>query len=804
MFIKLHISLFLSLLLAYCALFLCLGPLTAAPARAADTLPGIASPYTRITPDSPNKTLHDEILRGIAPEASHLPPTWQRHYQELRSISDDISLLRTQLAPLLEELRHRFLQAQPHVVFLLLDLNPVNMEAHANNLITYHLEDWQWYLTDSLQSVSTIHKTLTIYSTVLHEIGEVLTKPRRTDTAANAALLDLLPELRQAHAQLTAEVALVQNSIDPWLQSALTMMENMRAARQNIHSEQPRLWLQYYIHPLRIITPRLERVLPELRAMGELMWQWETFPRPSLLVALVGVFVLGGMTMLFRALKEHCSEPPAADAPVWRHLGTLLHSQSPAHKTALAIGATCATNLWLDDAVWIHVHMPFLGTQSCLLLFCLCVWARTDKDDPPLTILGAPTIISYLLLENNAQALWMQGGMLILLGSCIVVACLQKQRSGFYHLWLAGMALCFLMTFVGFARVATVILGSLIFGRTAFVVLWKIVQNKALYQQPLQLCLILPLLLAWLYALSDIMGLTYTGLESLMGYMQAQVQQAYGVDLSLSDLLMLLALGLGLLAVAGLSRQTLQTMASRRNLLDVSAVPVIHAVFNSLLWMLFTLFALGFLGMDMRSLAFIGGALTVGIGLGLQSIISNFFSGLVIIFGRVVRGGDHIEVGTVRGRVQSVNMRATVIETENGAVLLVPNNEMLNSRLLNWTRHNRHTRESITVAVPQTIDLNKAMLLMEAVAAEQEQILSRPAPQTLLIKTEEGSAHLVLRVWVKDVDKRSSTLSALYTAVLHAFSREGIPLSTPSLQVQMQQNEDTPLPIPLAQEPRME
>lgn len=141
------------------------------------------------------------------------------------------------------------------------------------------------------------------------------------------------------------------------------------------------------------------------------------------------------------------------------------------------------------------------------------------------------------------------------------------------------------------------------------------------------------------------------------------------------------------------------------------------------------------------------------------------------------------EVGAVRGRVHSVNMRATVVETVEGATLLVPNMEMLNSRLTNWTRNNRHVREDVKIRLAQKNDIQAAMRLMEKVAAHQNGILPDPAPTALLLKSDEGVADIALQVWVEDVDSKRACLSSLHNELFRALSREGVSLAGPALDV---------------------
>ena len=105
------------------------------------------------------------------------------------------------------------------------------------------------------------------------------------------------------------------------------------------------------------------------------------------------------------------------------------------------------------------------------------------------------------------------------------------------------------------------------------------------------------------------------------------------------------------------------------------------------------------LGFSLTSIAVVAGGLSVGIGFGLQNIINNFVSGLLVIFGQTLREGDVIDVGGVNGIVRRINIRSTQVETFDNAVIFVPNAEFLSGKLTNWTRNGRMVRQEVAVGV---------------------------------------------------------------------------------------------------------
>lgn len=105
------------------------------------------------------------------------------------------------------------------------------------------------------------------------------------------------------------------------------------------------------------------------------------------------------------------------------------------------------------------------------------------------------------------------------------------------------------------------------------------------------------------------------------------------------------------------------------------------------LWTLFALFTLKALGFGLENLAVIAGGLSVGIGFGMQTIVNNFLSGLILIFSRTLHEGDVIDVGNLQGVVRKISVRATTVETFDNAIIFVPNSEFVSNRLINWTRN---------------------------------------------------------------------------------------------------------------------
>ena len=158
------------------------------------------------------------------------------------------------------------------------------------------------------------------------------------------------------------------------------------------------------------------------------------------------------------------------------------------------------------------------------------------------------------------------------------------------------------------------------------------------------------------------------------------------------------------------------------------------------------LLALAFLGVNFTNITIIGGALGVGIGFGLQTIVNNFVSGLILLFERPVRVGDYVEVGGLWVEIKKIGLRATVVETFDRADMIVPNSDFISNQVTNWTRTNRIIRLRIPVGVAYGSDVPLVMKILPSVLKTTLLLLSTPKPQVLFRGFGESSLDFEVRV----------------------------------------------------------
>jgi potassium efflux system protein len=184
--------------------------------------------------------------------------------------------------------------------------------------------------------------------------------------------------------------------------------------------------------------------------------------------------------------------------------------------------------------------------------------------------------------------------------------------------------------------------------------------------------------------------------------------------------------------------------------------------------------ALSGLGFDLQKIALIAGALSVGIGFGLQSIVSNFVSGLILLTERPIRVGDSIVVKGEEGWVRRVRVRATEIETFDRASVIIPNSEFITGVVKNWTRANRLGRIVVKVGVSYETDPDRVRDILTDIANAHPQIVQTPPPAAYLVAFGETSLEFELRCVVAEVEKGLSVRSELHYAIIQKFREAGI------------------------------
>jgi small-conductance mechanosensitive channel len=204
------------------------------------------------------------------------------------------------------------------------------------------------------------------------------------------------------------------------------------------------------------------------------------------------------------------------------------------------------------------------------------------------------------------------------------------------------------------------------------------------------------------------------------------------------------------------------------------------------------LVALSALGFELKNVTIIGGALGVGIGFGMQAIVNNFVSGLILLFERPIKVGDVIQLSDgQQGRVLNLGLRATTVQTFDRAEIVVPNGDLIANQVTNWTLGDRVMRLAVPVGVAYGSDVEKVMRVLMDVATDNEQVLREPKPVVLFLNFGASSLDFELRVWIADFNDRRFIQSAIVSEIDRRFRMENIEIPFPQRDLHLRSVDET-------------
>ena len=240
----------------------------------------------------------------------------------------------------------------------------------------------------------------------------------------------------------------------------------------------------------------------------------------------------------------------------------------------------------------------------------------------------------------------------------------------------------------------------------------------------------------------------------------------------LTGLLSIVVTLIGALWLGAAVEERLMRMTS----VDRNLRAILSRVLRALLVLLAVLIALSLVGIDLTVLSLFGGALGVGLGLGLQRIASNYVSGFIILFDRSLRIGDRITVDRYQGTVTQINTRYTVVRGADGAEAIVPNEMLVSQPVTNHSVADRPARCAVKAAIAYDADLSRALRLMEEAARENERVLRTPAPAAVMLGFSADGLDLEVgfALVAGSDDERLATISLVAQGVVTRFRGAGI------------------------------
>jgi small-conductance mechanosensitive channel len=234
--------------------------------------------------------------------------------------------------------------------------------------------------------------------------------------------------------------------------------------------------------------------------------------------------------------------------------------------------------------------------------------------------------------------------------------------------------------------------------------------------------------------------------------------------------------------------QLVESRLQRVTNMDASLRLALIKTVRTLLLILAVLFALPAVGIDLTVLSVFGGALGVGLGLGLQKIASNYVSGFIILLDRSIRPGDMITVGTSYGEVSQLNTRYTLLRSLDGTEIIIPNENLLTSTVINHSFTKRDVRIKLPIQISYESDVEHVREILKTIALDHPRVLKTEGytPVVLLTEFAASGINLELGIWIDDPEDGQGNLrSELNLAIWQAFQREGISIPYPRSDIHL-------------------
>jgi len=240
----------------------------------------------------------------------------------------------------------------------------------------------------------------------------------------------------------------------------------------------------------------------------------------------------------------------------------------------------------------------------------------------------------------------------------------------------------------------------------------------------------------------------FSGLQRILDYPLVKLGKTEFTPLSLANILMWLVL---VLVLGYLLRAMVVQRVLKHSRLDASLQYAIGKFVGYLFVGLGFYIALQVNGVDLSSLAVLAGAIGVGIGFGLQNVVHNFISGLIILAERPIALGDRVEVGDVAGQVSRISLRSTTVVTNDNISIIVPNSNFISDNVTNWSYGDPKVRIRLPVGVAYGSDVEKLRTVLLGVARAHPKVLKNPAPELFFKEFGDSSLNFELAVWTAEM-----------------------------------------------------
>lgn len=415
-------------------------------------------------------------------------------------------------------------------------------------------------------------------------------------------------------------------------------------------------------------------------------------------------------------------------------------------------------------AVPVLARILFLLQMIAGLVFCLFVWRRNSKL--PLALLGVGLRLGMLFFLASSVATVLGYLNLAYLGGNAVL------RSAYLALIL----------YAGVRVVDGLLLLTL---RIRPLCLLASVRTHRLWlRQRVHSYVRWAAVLLWLLSFLEMLSQRSRVLEGLGAFWDAGLRIG-ALRVTVGSLIAFAAILWGAALFSRLLSFLLQEDVYPRMQLARGVPYAITTTSHYLILLLGFLLAMAAAGIDMTRFTILAGAFSVGLGFGLQNIVNNFVSGLILLFERPVKLGDFVQIGELSGRVERIGIRASVVRTLTSAEVIVPNSKLISDSVTNWTLSSRQRGIEIPVAVGCESDPLKVQRLLLEVARSHPQVSSEPPPAANLVEFGADTLNFELLAYTDVYEQWIQTRSELMMAILLKFSQEGISMPFPQRDIHL-------------------
>jgi small-conductance mechanosensitive channel len=282
-------------------------------------------------------------------------------------------------------------------------------------------------------------------------------------------------------------------------------------------------------------------------------------------------------------------------------------------------------------------------------------------------------------------------------------------------------------------------------------------------------------------------------LDNVIDYLDSLDAQIGNIRISAYGLARVIIFGSILFWLGRISNNVGQQMIRKQENIDLGTREVFAKLFEVALFMVIFVLLLQIMGINLTAMAVFGGALGVGLGFGLQAIASNFISGIIILLDRSVKVGDYVELDDGRaGTIRQMNMRSSLLETYDGKDIMVPNEQFITTRFVNWTHKNKKQRYSINFQVAYSTDLPKMLEIVKNTVRSHPQVINEPdTPIEELADAEiagfgDSGVDILVEFWMEGIDDGRNRVGAdLLMMIWQALRDNNIEIPFPQREVKI-------------------